>query len=861
MSSSLGNSTYVYIYKGGELLTSGSISTYGNGTVSLTIDDSYVGQNVVYMSSYGHQGTLKVVDGVTQDLNFNKLTVTTKDKAGNALTSQNVNIYDENNKSYSVYIGSNGEGNIYLPASSAYTYQWNYDNQEGNIDLTKDNVLNLVKGGSEPDPGEPVTNYNLKIVCRYGDYPVNFGSNYSTTYFYIYKYGETGNTVKSISMYSSSGTNSGSTQIPAGSYWIKDPYYGFSQKIEVNSDMTAYLDYKKVTFVSKAGNTPNVGQSIGYNYQSSYSQSTSYVTTNANGEATVYRLPGEYTYTVSGHSYDYTVGNNDQTVNINMSKVTISMNCDDMSAIDSQTFEWGTLNTSYSYESYNYNTVKSENGKITIVTMPGSYKLRVNGVGTMDVTVKEGENNVSVQLYSLKFTTNLSTAPSYYLYGSGNSGNGGKQIAFNAKYYLPAGKYGYGTQSYSSSSSSGKYFMLDSNQEIAINFGTVTISLNCDDMSALSSQTFAWGTRNTSYSYDSYDYNTVKPENGKITIVAVPGSYKFRINGVSTMDVKVKEGENNVSVQLYSIKFTTNQSTITSLYLNSSSIDFNKKYYLPTGEYSYGTQSYSSSNKSFILDSNKEIALNYGKVTVTITDTNGEAAAGIYVSASGTGSYTDENGQVELIVPYGECTISVSGYETRSINVSGDVSESFTVPGYVTFNVVREGNPVEHVSLYDVNTENSVSAEGHNGVFKARITPGGTYRLSGYKGTVVIEEGSTISLGTLRVSSEGMGVAIPMDEWGGASTWDVVVGSTVRLTAIPVSDDKFQCWVVNGREIASPVVDLTITDANTVATAVFDGLVPGVSVARPIHGDVNDDKIVNGTDIQEVINVIVEGER
>ena len=102
-----------------------------------------------------------------------------------------------------------------------------------------------------------------------------------------------------------------------------------------------------------------------------------------------------------------------------------------------------------------------------------------------------------------------------------------------------------------------------------------------------------------------------------------------------------------------------------------------------------------------------------------------------------------------------------------------------------------------------------------------------------------------------------MGVAFPMDGWYDVNTFNVIVGSTVRLTAIPVKDDGFQCWVVNGNEIASPVIDLEVVDVHTMATAVFEGAVPS---ARGIHCDVNRDGTVNGTDIQEVINTIVNAD-
>lgn len=719
LTSGLDYSTSVTLYKSGEQIASSSVQTYGEnaGTASLYVEDSYVGQNVVYVSSYGHQGTISVEAGdVTQDLDLKKLTVTTKTKEGSALSNQNIYIYDSNNKSYSIYTDYQGSGLVYLPAGS-YTYAWRVgysDTQaSGSIDLTSDYELNLVSGES---PQEPSTEYTLKFVCRNGDYPVNFSMGNS---FYIYRYGDKSSYV--TSQYISSG-NSGTVRLSAGSYWIRDPYGAFSQRIDLRDNMTTYLDYHKVTFISKTGNTPNVGQTISFS-SSGYSSSSS-VTTNANGEATVYRMSGEYEYIVAGSTNKFTVGSTDQTVNINTSKVTISLSCDDMSALDTQMFEWGSeVNTSGGYYTSNYNNVTATDGKITIITTPGNYKLRINGIATVDVNVKEGENNVSVKLYSLKFSTNLSTLNNVYV--SGNSSS--KQIGFDTMYYLPAGEY------------------------------------------------------------------------------------KYRVNS------------------------------------------------------SYS----SSSDPSLSLNSNKVIALNFGKVTITVKDTNGEAASGISVSATGavSSSSTDTNGQAILAVPYGTTTISVAGYESRVVNVTGDVAENFTIPGIVTFNVLENGEPYTGYSLrlYKDDADKSIDAYMvSTGVCAARIASGETWNISKYKGSIEISEGSTVSLGTLTVGSEGKGVAFPMNEWSsttasGASKFKVIVGATVRLTAIPVKDDGFQCWVVNGNEIKSPAVDLKLTDVNTVATAVFEGGVPGASVISTMRGDANLDGKINMPDAMFIVNKILKG--
>lgn len=722
--SSFSNSPSISIYKNGESLTSGTLYSYNGNTLSLTVDDSYVGQNVLYMSSLGHQGYLTIKEsGTSQDLNVKKLTVSTKDKDGNALTSQYINVYNAEGKSFSANTDySEGKAILYLPAGNAYTYKWESDNQTGTIDLSNDYELNLVRGESSQEIIEN-KKYSVKFICKYGDYPV---SNFSNPNFYIYRYGETSNQVTSVYMssYSSSSSNSASVQLPTGSYWIQDPYGGYSQKIEVKEDMTVYLDYHKVTFISKTGSTPNVGQSIGFGY--SYMGSSVSVSTNANGEATVYRLAGDYTYTVGGRTFDLKVGNEDKTENISMSKVTITLKCDNPSDLATQNYSWGT--GTYSSYGSNYNTVTPEDGKITLAAIPGDYKLVINGISEINVKVMEGENNVSVQLYSLMFTTNLNTLTNMYVFSSQSSSNG-KQIGFNNKCYLPGGDY----------------------------------------------------------------------------------------------------------------------------------------YYSSASNYS------SSLENKFTLNANKVIAVNYGTVTVTVKDTDGNlATSNVYVSMTGQSSATpDENGQVKLTVPYGTYQLYTYydsyHYDEKTITVSGDVTETLTVPSYITFNVLKDGEPYSRsgysLSLTSTDGRREYARFISDGVAMARIAPNQTWGISGYKGSVTISEGSTVSLGTLTVGSEGMGVAFPMDEWRGTSTstFDVIVGSTVRLTAIPVYDDKFKCWVVNSNEIKSPVVDLKLTEANTVATAVFDGTVPGASGARAMRGDANLDGEVGMPDVMYIVNHILEG--
>lgn len=687
----------IYVYKGGEQLNS---DTYMNsGIRQIELDDSYIGQTIAYRSSLGHEGKVTVTRGMVINLNCNKLTVTTKDSEGNPLTWQEVYIYDANGRELDrVSTNNDGTATGYYAVADEYTYGWYNTSQRGDFTLNSDYTLNLVRGGGGSEP--VVSTYTMKIVPRCGDFPVNpGGESYSSIN--IYKYGEKSNPVAS---YNPSGYSS-YPKVPAGDYWIRDVMGVFSKKIEVTEDMTAYLDYQKITFVSKTGSTPNAYQTISVRVNSGDSYSSKSVTTNNKGKAIIYLLPGEYVYTVTGSSTNFTVLEEDQTVNINTAKVTISLNCDDISALYNQTFEWGTISSS---SSYNYSEVHPTDGKIVVNAMPGIYKLRINRVSEIDVNVTTGENNVPVQLYYVIFTTNLSTPSSVYI------GNNGQAFGFDAKYYL------------------------------------------------------------------------------------APGTY------------------------------------------------------------SYGTTAYSSNQTPFTLNANKTIALNYATLTVNVKDTKGNAVAdqNVYINPGGN-TWTDSNGQSSGTLLYGSYTVYASGYEDlgQTVELTGDKSVTITIPAPVTFSVLENGQPMSGsgyaIVLYPEKSRyNGISVYVNNGAASARVEPGKAYTITNYHGSAVITEGCTLSLGTLSISCEGMGLAFPMENWDAVSTYPVIVGSTVRLTAIPVTDDKFQHWTINGNDYNSPVIDLKLTQPNTTAKAVFGGTITSAAKAflSGLTFDIDDNYIYLGDD-------------
>jgi hypothetical protein len=160
---------------------------------------------------------------------------------------------------------------------------------------------------------------------------------------------------------------------------------------------------------------------------------------------------------------------------------------------------------------------------------------------------------------------------------------------------------------------------------------------------------------------------------------------------------------------------------------------------------------------------------------------------------------------------------------------AGEQTATLTIPDFVTFTMLHMGQPMNTDNVWLNAVENfnvGYRAQVVNGVAKARLDPTLTYTINAYHGKTAITEGCTVSLGKINVTCDGMGIALPMENWDATSTYFVLVGSVVRLAAIPVSGVDFQKWDINGTEYTEGMIDLTIKDVETTAKAVFGGTTP-----------------------------------
>lgn len=657
----------------------------GNGlyTYTASLSDSYVGQTIAYISPIGHRGEFVLSsEGNVVELQCSQLTVMAKDDEGNPVVGCSVSLNGLATRSG--YTDENGQAVIYV-APGDYTWSWDFGN--GTVDLSTDQTLELTAKIEKVE-----TAYNVKFVCRYGNFPVSSSSNS----FRLYVYQDGGQLVKNFYVYDNRVNSVGLT---AGTYQIRDDMGGASDKFTIESDTIIFVDYHKVTFTSKSGTTPNVNQKVvvtpkGVN--SSYSSDRRSATTNAKGVAELYLLPGEYSYTTAGGKVDFTMGNEDKSIDIETVLVTFNIKCDNLSAPGFSVN--GSRMTPSADGKLTYGCLPG--AEVTLTISPGDSEYNSITSSSMTVTA-DVSKTVDVEVYSLMFKSNYEDIMPYIYY----AGNNRYPASWNRQYYMLA------------------------------------------------------------------------------------GTYRYLISG--------------------------QEETVT-------------------------------------LDKNTVIEKNFATLTVNVKDTDGKAVADMYIgiggSVSGIYNYrTDQNGDLILHLLPGDYTVTVGGYETRGITLTGDVTENFIVPGIITFTIDVNDND-SYMAIYDAglgSTVNGISVQREGNQITARLDPTREYCFANYHGKTKITNGCTITLGTLSVTSQGNGLAFPMENWDAISIYNVIVGSPVRFSAIPVGNDKFQKWTVNGKDYTDAMIDFKTTDQHTVATAVFSGLSTAVSSPIQTNGslDFNDSYI------------------
>lgn len=303
---------------------------------------------------------------------------------------------------------------------------------------------------------------------------------------------------------------------------------------------------------------------------------------------------------------------------------------------------------------------------------------------------------------------------------------------------------------------------------------------------------------------------------------------------------------------IYSITFKTNRviDNCPRIYYDYyyRSVDWNKPVYLLAGEYKYQIL---NQEGTVMLDKNTVIESTVYELTVNVMDSDGKIVPNeeVYLNHEKFKDnevnflqQTDDNGVATFYVLPGENTISwLNTYldvdlVTEKRNVNSDTQVTLTIPAKITFTIVDPMHDLTYLQIYK--DDDLWATTGNDGEYRGNGSRTCTKRLfpsQGYnirhdgnsreiwrvKGTTPITDGCTVTIGQLSVSSQGNGLAFPIDSWEDVAKFNVFVGSTIRLSAVPVGNDKFLKWVIDGKEYTDAMMDFKITSPNTTAQAIF----------------------------------------
>ena len=325
-------------------------------------------------------------------------------------------------------------------------------------------------------------------------------------------------------------------------------------------------------------------------------------------------------------------------------------------------------------------------------------------------------------------------------------------------------------------------------------------------------------------------------QDGQLSLLLAPGDYMLRNSQltVSNMQFHVGGDNSDLNILVHALRFLTSDGSQQSLMLRRDGFRDNlgsgTAYYLLEGDYEYSFDGIDW--KALKLNKDIDLTCEYFTYKVTVNDTNGEPVTNGRVTLTGGEgmsytAYLSGSNVAEFHCLPGTYTLMCDAFNSsaKQVTVEANGSEQLTIPGIVTFFVTLNGEPFYgSIRFMKEGTQESYGVYGSvEGGFTARLDTDALYSLLDCRGTTRITDGCTIEIGTLSISSEGLGLAFPMDNWNAVSTYRVLKGSSVRLTAIPVRDDRFQKWVINGKEYEEPVVEYTMTELNTEAKAVFSG--------------------------------------
>lgn len=300
------------------------------------------------------------------------------------------------------------------------------------------------------------------------------------------------------------------------------------------------------------------------------------------------------------------------------------------------------------------------------------------------------------------------------------------------------------------------------------------------------------------------------------------------------------------------------------------------KYRITLNQQKGSYNNYTIGSKEIELTSDQAVTFDVSTITVKVVEPDGTPLEGVNVYYSinnygGIDGTTDVNGYCSLIATDESeirihCSDSYMSSAVQLFTLAGNKTITVTFPKIIAFKVMLNGEPYSIPSGYGIylgDEDNThVCEQIGNGLFQTRVDPESRYRLrlsdDDHKvyttaNSIRISKDMTIRVGRFATKADGVGLDFFMGD-GSYLNFDteygwsaVIIGGTpVRIAAVPVGNEQFVCWDVNGKEYNSPMIDFTPKDDYTVATAKFTG-----EISNQVKGIAGQGS--------ESINVTIEG--
>jgi hypothetical protein len=262
-------------------------------------------------------------------------------------------------------------------------------------------------------------------------------------------------------------------------------------------------------------------------------------------------------------------------------------------------------------------------------------------------------------------------------------------------------------------------------------------------------------------------------------------------------------------------------------------------------------------SKIIELTSDQTVSFSLYTVKIKVVEPDGTPVEGMqvgyyYNTYGNVHPETDANGEISFVVTKDtEITIYNSTYwDTQKYTITGNKTITLTVPKVISIRAKYNGKTISYTSayeqygksriyLYAVDSDYGYTLEiNEDGTFSGRAEANREYRIEfGFNdygsvrtaNSILVTDGMTLRIGKFSTKADGVGLDLFMGN--GSSLYyndynDVLIGGTpVRIAAVPVGNEQFTCWEINGHQYSNPMIDFTPKEDATVATAKFTGTI------------------------------------